>query len=266
MVLWGPHKRHGSCPCFQFVSSISWMKPLRLKDFLLFGAAKLQIWTKSPQSNLFPRPEFLNSGINSDWAGSGQNSRLRISACFGTRISRKIHEIERATKWPRKLQRPSPPASCKASMFVATLGWWNLSLSLFCSFIFSFYLSLSFLLPFFFFTFLSYFLHFPSLFFTFPFLFSVPFPLPVLVLSSFHFLSSSSSFPLFLPFSLFFPLPFLLLWWVDEVCEETAGKDIAHARQNLSHGTAGFRLSPRKVRERRGCFNMSSANATIVAS
>ena len=65
--------------------------------------------------------------------------------------------------------------------------------------------SLSFLLPFFFFTFLSYFLHFPSLFFTFPFLFSVPFPLPVLVLSSFHFLSSSSSFPLFLPFfSLFF--------------------------------------------------------------
>ena len=36
-----------------FVDVFSWMKPLRLKYFLLFGAAKLQIWTKSPQSSVF---------------------------------------------------------------------------------------------------------------------------------------------------------------------------------------------------------------------
>jgi hypothetical protein len=30
----------------------SWMEPLRLNIFL-FGAAKLQIWTKSPQSSFF---------------------------------------------------------------------------------------------------------------------------------------------------------------------------------------------------------------------
>ena len=158
---------------------------------------------------------------------------------------------------------PSPPAPCKVSMFVATLLWWkSFTIPSSVPLFFPFYLSLSFLL--FFFPLLL-----PS--FSFPFLhlsifISVPFTLHVLLLSSFHFLSSSSSSPLFLPFSLFFPLPFLLLlWWVDEVCEETAGKDIANARHNLSHGTAGFRFSLRKVRER-CCFNMPSAKATILAS
>ena len=155
-------------------------------------------------------------------------------------------------KWLRKLQRAKSTSPLQSlhvcgHTFILKIFHYPSSVPLF----FPFYLSLSFLL----FSFLSYFLHFPSLFFTCPFLFSVPFPLPVLLLSSFHFLSSSSSSPLFLPFSLFFLLPFLLLWWVDEVREETAGKDIANARHNLSHGTAGFRLSPRKVLER-GCFNM----------
>ena len=142
--------------------------------------------------------------------------------------------------------------------------------------------------------------HYPSfvpLFFisTFPFPFFVSssflllfcpllfpsFSFPFLHFSIFIFrsLSPSCSCPFFFPFpflflffsslpsvfSLFFPLPFLLLWWVDGVCEETAGKDIANARHNLSHGTAGFHLSPRKVRER-GCFNMSSVKATILAA
>jgi hypothetical protein len=56
---------------------------------------------------------------------------------------------------------------------------------------------------------------------------------PVLLLSSFHFLSS-------------FSLPFLLLRWADEVCEETVGKHIAlNARLNLSISfSCDYRLSP----------------------
>ena len=163
---------------------------------------------------------------------------------LGTRIWRKIHEIERATKWPRKLQRTKSTSPLQ-SLHVCGHTWMTTSFTIPLLFLYFFFLpfpflSSFFLLPFFFFSFLSYFLHFPSLFFTFPFLFSVPFPLPVLVLSSFHFLSSSSSFPLFLPFSLFFPLPFLVLWWVDEVCEETVGKDIASARHNLLMGLRAF--------------------------
>ena len=54
------------------------------------------------------------------------------------------------------------------------------------------------------------------------------------LVSSFHFLSS-------------FSLPFLLLRWADEVCEETVGKHIANARLNLSISfSCDYRLSPFK--------------------
>ena len=93
-----------------------------------------------------------------------------------------------------------PPAPWNSRLRPRLCGE-KLILPLSCSFTFCCYLSLSFL-PFLFFSFLSYFLHFPTFFSTFPFLFSVPFPFPILfLLFPFPFLFSS---PLFLPFSLLF--------------------------------------------------------------
>ena len=160
---------------------------------------------------------------------------------------------------------PSPRAPCKVSMFVATLLWWksftipsSVPLFFLSTFPFPFFFFLSSLIAFIFLPFSSLVhFYFRSLYPSYSFTFFFPFPFLFLFFSSFPSIFS------------FFPLPFLLLllllWWVDEVCEETAGKDIANARHNLSHGTAGFRFSLRKVRER-CCFNMSSAKATIVAS
>ena len=130
-------------------------------------------------------------------------------------------------------------------------------------FLFLYYAFLLPLFPFFFlfFLFFHFFLHFLSLI---PlFLFSLPFPCFFQLFYVFPPLLSIS-FPLsLLPLSSF-PLPFLLRW-ADEVCEESVGKDLANARHNLSHVSAGFRISPRKVLERR-CFSMCSGKSTIVAA
>ena len=179
-------------------------KPLRLNDFLLFGAAKLQIWTNH-LSLAFSSARISELGhkfrlswvrlkfrtedfVVENWQVWGPESREESMKLKDPRNGRE--------SW----NGPSPPAPCKVSMFVATLLWWkSFTIPSSVPLFFPFYLSLSFLL--FFFPLLL-----PSFFFSFLHLsifISVPFTLHVLLLSSFHFLSSSSS-PLFLPFSIFF--------------------------------------------------------------
>ena len=121
-------------------------------------------------------------------------------AGLGTRISRQICEIERSTKWLRKLQRAkstSPLQSlhvCGHTFMVKIFHYPS-----FCSFSFSFYLSLSFLLPFFFLS--SSFLSSPISFIFLPFS-SHPF-------SIFIFRSLYPS----CPFPFFFSFPFLFLFF-----------------------------------------------------
>jgi hypothetical protein len=89
---------------------------------------------------------------------------------------------------------------------------------------------------------------------------------PPVPLQSLHASGDNLSFSSLLSISsLLFSLPFLLLRWADEVCEETVDKHTANARLNLSHVTTGFPLSPRKVRERGFC-SMGCAKATVVAA
>ena len=230
-----------------FVDVFSWMKPLRLNDFLLFGAAKLQIWTNH-LSLVFSSARISELGHKFRLSWIRLKFRTEDFVVENWQVwgpefrDKSIHEMA-AKAATGEVHQPLAKSPCLwPHCYGENLSLFRLSVPLvFLStfpfpffFLSSFFLSslISFIfLPLFITSLFHFYFPFPFPFLFFSFLLPISFPLHLL-LSSFHFL-------------FFFPLPFLLLWWVDEVCEET-GKDIANARQNLSHGTTGFRLSPRK--------------------